>query len=226
LKFPLPESPLFDVDLTHRFANDLYFGGDYYDIFNLGNEEYLFMLGDVAGHGLKASFLTAILKAIIFSEYIKNNDLISPALFLEWLNKRFFAVLRNTPDLFIAFSACLFKAKEKKIIFANAGQPPFIICSNGIISKHSNPEIAIGADADVVYSETEVFVNSGDLILMCTDGLYPAGKIDASVGMEEFEHLIESNCKSPDFNRILMDVVNEKGRLSEDDSTLMSIRVK
>ena len=222
----MPESPLFDVDLTHRFANDLYFGGDYYDIFNLGNEEYLFMLGDVAGHGLKASFLTAILKAIIFSEYIKNNDLISPALFLEWLNKRFFAVLRNTPDLFIAFSACLFKAKDKKIIFANAGQPPFIICSNGIISKHSNPEIAIGADADVVYSETEVFVNSGDLILMCTDGLYPAGKIDASVGMEEFEHLIESNCKSPDFNRILMDVVNEKGRLSEDDSTLMSIRVK
>jgi sigma-B regulation protein RsbU (phosphoserine phosphatase) len=217
---------LFDVDLTHRFANDLYFGGDYYDIFSLGNEEYMFMLGDVAGHGLKASFFTAILKSIIFSEYIKNNDSISPALFLEWLNKRLFPVLKNTPDLFIAFSASLFKAKEKKLIFANAGQPPFMICSNGILSRHANPEIAIGADEDVVFSETEVLVSPGDLVLMCTDGLYPAGKPDTTVGMDDFDRLIKSNYRSGDFNRILMDAVNEKGKLSEDDSTLMSIRIK
>ncbi len=56
LKFPMPESCHFDAEITRKFANDLYFGGDYYDIFNLGNEEYLFMLGDVAGHGLKAFF--------------------------------------------------------------------------------------------------------------------------------------------------------------------------
>ncbi len=61
---------------------------------------------------------------------------------------------------------------------------------------------------------------------MCTDGLYPAGKADISPVMEDFDRLIVKSCKSPDFNRILMNAVNERGRFSEDDATLMSIRVK
>jgi len=230
LKVPIPSSPLMHVELTHRCANDLYFGGDYYDIFNLGNDEYFFMLGDVAGHGLKASFFTAILKATIFSEYIKNNVSITPAFFLEWLNKRVVTVLRNTPDLFMAFSAGLLKAREKKLIFSNAGQPPLLLAADGKLVKTAIPEIAIGVDEDMVYSETEIDLDTGSLIIMCTDGIYPAGKSSNSFSETDFEDLLISESgKTEGFNEAVMNFIyneNKSGNTFDDDATLLSIRIK
>ncbi len=205
LKVPIPESPYMDV-------------------------EYFFMLGDVAGHGLKASFFTAILKAIIFSEYIKNNKSVLPSDFLEWLNRRLFTVLRNTPDLFIAFSACLLKAKEKKAYFTNAGQPPFLIVSGGNLVKKAETEIAIGVYEETIYSDTEIVLESGDLVVMCTDGIYPAGKNTGSGTEKEFEDMLVKNAHLVSgFNERLMDHVYQKetaGGIFDDDSTIMTIRIR
>lgn len=40
----------------------LHCGGDYYAVIPLDFIRYLVLLGDVAGHGLKAAFITTILK--------------------------------------------------------------------------------------------------------------------------------------------------------------------
>ena len=86
----IPESEGIKFEVEYQPLPMLYCGGDYYDIIPLQDGNCLVLLGDVAGHGLKAAFITTILKTIIYSEYVRDHqkDGISPADFLKWLNIR------------------------------------------------------------------------------------------------------------------------------------------
>ncbi len=228
LNVTVPDTPYLDIDLAHRCANDFYFGGDYYDIFSISDYEYFFLLGDFAGHGLKASFFTAILKAIIFPEYIKNNKSISPADFLEWLNKRLFYVLHSTPDLFVAFSACFINTKTGKASLANAGQPPFIIKSGDKIEYVMDPQIAIGVVEEMLYLEKEVLLKNNDLLIMCTDGLFPDGGSGNDTDKKRFNRMILDNSDHKNISSIIINEVSKdlKTMRFDDDKTFLAIRIR
>ena len=134
----------------------------------------------------------------------------------------------GTPDLFIAVSSFLLKAREKKAVFANAGQPPFMIVSEGRVEKISVPEIAIGVEEDTVYSETEYDLKSGVIVVMCTDGVYPAGKADSGLDIAGFEKVLAEACPGKNnFNKSVLDIVlKDEKKIYEDDSTLLSVMIE
>ncbi|HTX72904.1 MAG TPA: response regulator, partial [Rectinemataceae bacterium] len=92
---------------SYRPVPGLFCGGDYYDVISIGADRYLMLVGDVAGHGIKASLITGILKAVIFPEYVRGvmGKKFSPAGFLSWLNDRMNFELRQTSSLIITFLA-------------------------------------------------------------------------------------------------------------------------
>ncbi|NLJ09821.1 MAG: response regulator, partial [Treponema sp.] len=67
----LPQSSLVEYRVSYRPVPQLYCGGDYYDVITLSPDKYLLLLGDVAGHGVRAAFVTGILKAIIYPEFVR-----------------------------------------------------------------------------------------------------------------------------------------------------------
>jgi sigma-B regulation protein RsbU (phosphoserine phosphatase) len=69
----LPQSNLVEYRVSYRPVPQLFCGGDYYDVITLSLDLYLLLVGDVAGHGVRAAFVTGILKAIIYPEYIRGN---------------------------------------------------------------------------------------------------------------------------------------------------------
>ncbi|HON12846.1 MAG TPA: response regulator, partial [Treponema sp.] len=56
----LPQSSLVEYRVSYRPVPQLYCGGDYYDVITLSPDKYLLLLGDVAGHGVRAAFVTGI----------------------------------------------------------------------------------------------------------------------------------------------------------------------
>jgi sigma-B regulation protein RsbU (phosphoserine phosphatase) len=103
----LPTSEGVEFKASYRPLPAFGIGGDYYDVIYLGQRKYLVLIGDVAGHGVRAAIVTAILKAVIYPEYVRNaigRDF-SPAAFLEWLNERMNFELRSASDLVITFFA-------------------------------------------------------------------------------------------------------------------------
>lgn len=230
LKVHIPESACFQFDVGHQYAKHLSFGGDYFDILRLKDEQYLLLLGDVAGHGLKAAFLVSILKSIIFSEFLKGKTGgdISPADFLTWLNKRVQTILHRTPDLFLAFSACYINGHTGTLSCANGGQPPpLLIAKNGVV-EICPPQPALGVDDSFTYSEATNQVSSGDVVLLCTDGVYPTGKnvhrIDKTIF---YELLKEMRVNNRNIESIFKTLVNSEQELfEEDDATIISARME
>jgi sigma-B regulation protein RsbU (phosphoserine phosphatase) len=166
-----------ELRVSYQPVPGLYCGGDYYDVVNLPGERYLILLGDVAGHGVKAAFITGILKAVIYPEYIRTvgSRQFSPGAFLGWLNERMNFELRQTSDLLISFLAGVLDRQAMTFTYANAGQDhPFII-SAGVPRELSVSGSALGVAKTVNYAEQTEHLKIGDMIFAYTDGLVEAG---------------------------------------------------
>ncbi|MFH2115190.1 MAG: SpoIIE family protein phosphatase [Spirochaetota bacterium] len=166
-----------ELRVSYQPVPGLYCGGDYYDVVNLSGDRYLILLGDVSGHGVKAAFITGILKAVIYPEYIRTvgTRAFSPGAFLGWLNERMNFELRQTSDLLISFFAGVLDRQAMTLTYANAGQDhPFII-SGGIPRELHISGSVLGVAKTVNYAEQTERLKVGDMLFAYTDGLVEAG---------------------------------------------------
>jgi sigma-B regulation protein RsbU (phosphoserine phosphatase) len=173
LKPNLPRSDGLEFRVSYRPLPELYCGGDYYDVLFLAPDRYLLLIGDVEGHGVRAAFVTGILKAIIYSEYVRqaNARSFSPASFLSWLNERMNFEFRSTSTMRISFFAGVLDLKSSDLKYANAGHNhPFIVRSGKALELPVSGS-AIGFAGAISYAEQVVPVSQGDVITLYTKGL-------------------------------------------------------
>jgi sigma-B regulation protein RsbU (phosphoserine phosphatase) len=207
----------------------LYCGGDYYDLVAFGPGRYISLLGDVAGHGLRAALVTGILRAIIYPEYIRTigQRRFSPSAFLGWLNDRMSFELSKTSGLVITFFAGLVDIKEGTFTYANAGQNrPFII-REGKARELTLSGPGLGFAESVAYEEESLRIGSGDILALYTDGLVEAGARDDATPPVDLAGIIERTPWGPDWNKRVMDAALEATGMKhfEDDVTLMAARI-
>jgi sigma-B regulation protein RsbU (phosphoserine phosphatase) len=164
--------------VTYQPVPGLYCGGDYFDVVRLSADKYLLLVGDVAGHGVKAAFVTSILKTSIYHEYIRNRlgKQFSPGAFLSWLNDRMTLELRNTTGIIITFFAGVLDRKAMRFTYANAGQNHPYIVSGGVPRELVSSETALGFMQSTLYSEKTETLVPGDCIFIYTDGLVEVGE--------------------------------------------------
>ena len=177
LKPNLPTSEGLEFRVSYRPLPKLYCGGDYYDVIFLGADRYLLLIGDVEGHGVRAAFVTGMLKALIYPEYVRSliGKDFSPGAFLGWLNDRMCFEFRSASSMIISFFAGVLDMKRQAFRYANAGHNhPFIVRA----SRSRELPVAgsaIGFANSISYAEQTVEVTSGDLLALYTDGLVEAG---------------------------------------------------
>jgi sigma-B regulation protein RsbU (phosphoserine phosphatase) len=173
LKPNLPGSSGVEFRVSYRPVPGLYCGGDYYDVILVGKDRYLLLVGDVEGHGVKAAFVTGILKAVIYSEYVGatiGKDF-SPGAFLGWLNERLNFEFRKASSLIITFFAAVLDLKAGTFRYSNAGHNhPFILRAGKAIELPVSGS-AIGFANSISYTEKTVGLLGDDIIALYTDGL-------------------------------------------------------
>jgi phosphoserine phosphatase RsbU/P len=224
----LPSSTGVEFRVTYRPVPSLYCGGDYYDVISLAPSRYLLLIGDVAGHGVRAALITSILKAVIFPEYVRaviGKDF-SPGAFLCWLNSRMNFELRAASGLIITFFAGVLDVEAGFLKYANAGQNhPLILRSNEVIELPvSGP--GIGFASNVSYDEQSLLVLCGDVIALYTDGLVEPGVTAGGQPIKPAElfRLVEY---SPVYHRNLFQTALASTGLKDfdDDVTLLTARI-
>jgi len=177
LKPNLPTVTGVEFRVSYRPLPALYCGGNYYDVISVGPDRYMLLIGDVAGTGVKAAFVTGILKAIIYPEYIRNyiGKPLSPAEFLGWLNTRMQFEFRSSSAMAITFFAGILDIKAGTLVYANAGHNhPYLISGSNIQELLVSGQ-PIGSGNTVMYIDNFVRVVKDNLILMYTDGLTRQG---------------------------------------------------
>lgn len=228
LKPNLPSSEGVEFRTSYRPVPGLYCGGDYYDVIFLGSDRYLILIGDVAGHGVKAAFVTGILKAVIYPEYIRAviGKEFSPGAFLSWLNERMSFEFRSSSDMLITFFAGVLDLKYSRFRYANAGQDHPYLIRSGVPSDLPVSGTGIGISRSVSYPDQELAVMAGDLFVFYTDGLSEAGG-PAGARKVNLSRILETVAVGPDFHRRLLEAVLQAAGVKDfsDDITVVTARV-
>ncbi len=161
---------------AHRYQPAESVSGDFFSVSALSETEAGVFICDVAGHGVRAALVTAMIRAL--SEELKPLAR-DPGSFLRKLNSDLCSILKNTgsPMLTTAFYLVA-DCRTGVLRYANAGHPkPLVI-------RHSTNQVqplandcgrgqpALGLFDDPPYETSETTIAPGDLVMLFTDGLY------------------------------------------------------
>lgn len=145
-------------------------GGDFYDAIRLGNQKVLLIIADVSGKGVPAAMLVSTMQAWLHAFVETRMDVLQ---IVERLNK----VIHedSTIDKYITFFICELGLERKVITSVNAGHNyPLLFRPDGTMRQLQKGGISLGMFAEADYAEEEVQLESGDVLVLYTDGVTEA----------------------------------------------------
>ena len=195
------KTPGFEVDSVYNPANEV--GGDFYHVEPTADGGLLVVIGDVAGHGLKAAMNVSMLMGAL--RRISDS---SPAKILESLNR----VLVGS-ESFTTCQAAWF-GSNGECILANAGHLPPYLNSQEIAVPGSLP---LGVLPENTYEEVRLYLHPGDRLLLLSDGVVEARH--SSGELFGFDRMYNLSNQSAFY---IADAAKSFGQ--EDDITVVTIR--
>jgi phosphoserine phosphatase RsbU/P len=214
---------------SYRPLTGLFCGGDYYDVIEMGAKRYLLLLGDVAGHGIQAAFITGILKAIIYPEYVQasRTKSFSPAAFLGWLNERMNFELRKNAGLIITMFAGILDAQAGTVTYANAGQTHPFLVGEGPPRELLASGSSLGFASSVSYIDRTEVARPGETLVAFTDGLVERRLPDGGCSDIPVRDILSVIRYGQDYHKRLIDAALVTGKTSDfdDDVTILTARL-
>ncbi len=221
-------APRFEKDDRFSFSVNykpqLSCGGDYYDLIRINEDNYLIAIGDVSGHGIKAAFITFILKTITneatFSRLL-NTD-VSLSRIMAYLNHRVSQVISSIQPLFISFCLCHMNLRDRTMTVSNGGHMPPLIIRDGKLLEMESQGTAMGFLTDIAYSDSRLSLRDKDRIVLYTDGL---SELDG--GISRLKEIFLFYKDNPYFVSAVMEDIKRLQTNEEikDDMTLISLEM-
>lgn len=196
-------------------------GGDMADMFKLKDGKMVLTVADVSGHGVSAGLLMGMFKSALRSN-LTHGDSLSEC--YSNLNSMIFD-LKDKKMFLTASSISIHPGKMELIV---AGHLPLLIYRKGTkkIEELTIRQIPVGMKKDFKFLEGEFSLESGDFVVMVTDGVPETfSKSKELFSMERLKRIIEENAveESGKLNQnILMEV--EKFGIPDDDLTILTIK--
>jgi PAS domain S-box-containing protein len=171
----LPEIPRVESAALFRAAGEGHeVGGDFYDLFSTGKNQWFAVMGDVCGKGAEAAAVTALARYTIRSAVVRHR---SPSGILRWLND---AMLRQRldPGRFATVTCARLDLEPEGVCatVASGGHPcPMILRSTGLVEQLGSPGTLLGVVPEVRLTDRTTRLAPGDAVIFFTDGLTEAG---------------------------------------------------
>lgn len=200
----LPQVEGFKVSAAWRPARAV--SGDYFDALKFDDSRMGLCIADVSGKGMAAALLMSNIQAVVKAVASKN---VSPAELCTRVNR---VVSSNTADdRFITFFYCLLDARRKRLAYSNAGHNPGVVVRrDGSIIRLDRGGTVLGPFARCKFEQGEVSLQSGDRVLLFTDGVTEArNESDDEFGEERLIRLLTENRRldADGLQRLLMQAV-------------------
>jgi hypothetical protein len=197
-------------------------GGDWYDVVSLPAGRTLVVIGDVLGHGIRASAWMSRLRTAF---HVYALDGLAGDEILERLNTYMVTAAGSEPTM-ASMLVADHNAATNRVRFANAGHlPPVLLRGPGDAELLDiAPGTPIGALEGATYEHTDATILPGATLLLYTDGLVERRQEPLDAG---FERLRDTVAAAPTGLAELVDVVVEKvleAEDHEDDVALIAMR--
>ncbi|SEF16535.1 Serine phosphatase RsbU, regulator of sigma subunit [Streptomyces sp. Ag109_O5-10] len=182
---PLPSNPVqlhgLHVEVAYLPAQTgVHVGGDWFSAIELPDEAALFVVGDVAGHGVDAVATMAQLR-------FTAKGMVSTGSSLTGALARLNFLLLHSRDAQSTATLVLarYDPAERRLAWAQAGHPPPLLVRGGRAYRLDRPAgMLLGASANPVYESAEFQLEPGDRLLLYTDGLVERLGEDIDAGLD------------------------------------------
>ncbi len=201
-------------------------GGDYYDVIPIGEERIAICIADVVGKGLAAALLMSNLQAAVrmLAPHIDHpkelcnrvNDVISS---------------HAVPGKFITFFYGVIDGKQMRMTYTNAGHNwPILARASGPCERLSSDDVVLGTVRGWEYHEKEVDLQTGDRLVLFTDGITEAANAGGTeLGEDNLVGLVTKNIQLPAAelkDSILQSTLAHCNNVLVDDATLIVVAVQ
>ena len=164
-------------------------GGDYYDVLNHGGKVTI-GIGDVTGHGLESGVLMIMAQTAIRTLFTHNET--DPVKLLQTVNQTLFDNVERM-DSGKNMSLSLLEYRDNTLRLSGQHEEVILVRSSGEVERIDTIElgfpIALEADIADFLASTEIPLNSGDVVVLYTDGITEA--FDMKKDQYGIEPLIE-----------------------------------
>jgi sigma-B regulation protein RsbU (phosphoserine phosphatase) len=143
-------------------------GGDFYDVFRIGDDEMGLLIGDVADKGVPAALFMARTHALIMAEADKG---ISAGEVIALVNRHITRMHKTTQFVTVLYG--ILNLKTHELNYARAGhEPPLVLTADARVERlPHNRGVPLGLMENIVIDQRSVVLSPGTTLLMYTDGM-------------------------------------------------------
>jgi PAS domain S-box-containing protein len=187
------------IDLAYVWEPMGAVGGDIINFPRNSNNDLLFFMGDVCGHGVQAAFYTVLLKYMTAQAAIDYNR--SPSVFLDTVNCQISSQLRGGFITGIAGHFENIAEDSCRLCVSHSGHPHLLLlrAANQKVESISLPNaMVMGLPNGTAAENTVIELAPGDRVYTFTDGAVEAeNDAGQAFGFQQLERLIESYAALP-----------------------------
>jgi serine phosphatase RsbU (regulator of sigma subunit) len=202
-------------------------GGDFYDLFEIGDGRFGLLLGDVSGVGPEAAALTGVARYTVRAVASPDE---APCGVLTRLNE---ALLRLGSERFLTAVYATLEPKADgvvPIVLCSGGHPPGLVLRDDESVERLDRAngMLLGVFPTVALTDQPVVLEPGDALVLVTDGVLEARDDDGSqFGFERLEALL-ATCAGRSAEgiarRIERSVLDHRGDRADDDIAIVVLR--
>jgi serine phosphatase RsbU (regulator of sigma subunit)/pSer/pThr/pTyr-binding forkhead associated (FHA) protein len=200
-------------------------GGDYFDLVELDDGRFAFIVADVAGKGLAAALLTALIQGGFAGIAL----IPEPARVINQLNRYIWT--RSEPNRY-ATAIIGVLSPDGTLECINAGHHAGLLVRNGEVRQvFPSESFPIGMFPDAKYTGDQMVLENGDMLLLFSDGITEAENIDGEeFGMDRVVETVGANTGGTpkELSSALLERIAafSEGREQTDDMTLLVLRYR
>jgi sigma-B regulation protein RsbU (phosphoserine phosphatase) len=219
----LRDFPHLEVTGSHSPCSEV--GGDYFDVFPISEDRTAVLIADVAGKGLGAALLTAVLQGALSGMTLN----VDPVRVFNHINQ-FLCEHSGTGRYATMFFATI--ASDGALEYIPAGHPAPLLLRRGEVTElYDGGSFPVGLVDGAEFTSTRVQLEPEDTLVLFSDGVTEAQDRERELfGTDRLcAELAACNGKSiDDIRRRLLDCVNtwSRGTAQSDDVTLLIVRYR
>jgi PAS domain S-box-containing protein len=177
----LPHIPGVEVEARYNAAGELNeVGGDFYDVFPRDEGTWVLVIGDVVGKGARAAGVTALARHTLRAAALAGE---SSSAMLVTLHRALQAQPAGADMCTVCLVTMTLAAERVQLTVALAGHPlPLLIAADGAVRQVGAPGTLLGVVERVKIHERELELAPGETLLLYTDGVADAGRMDERLG--------------------------------------------
>ena len=201
-------------------------GGDYYDAFRAQDGSLVMVVADNEGKGIAGALLMVQTRSLL---HVFSNTVGGTKTVVQALNREL--VTGGYPIRFVTMLLCRLNLTSRTLTFCNAGHCPAFVVHQGQITALNAGGLVLGIEESVTYDEGSIQLESGDTVLLYTDGITEAFNPESEVfGFDRLRNALLSAARSESAEEVLA-AVNaavadfRMGRGCSDDIAMLCVRV-